>query len=168
MNHPHWTQQQYTHFRQNGHISCTPPFDPTPLLESLSPNTRDLWRKNPTLESALRRHIAPLALQLQRRSSLRLLTDLYLPEKPPEKRLQDLFGFQGMLLFVSLTQEELSFFDPSYLVEKLPLPSYLAAFGPENSRLVANTKDPHLRHLKTLGYAYGDKLQNATHPLFFL
>jgi hypothetical protein len=166
------SSQQLVYFRRQGHVR----FENYPLDFEIvrtfalkNDLTRDLWRKSPVFKKIILQELGPMALELARKSSLRLACDHYMAEKAAAPRLQDLFCFQGLACVFVFSPGEtgtiLDVFEPSSLTSLLPKESYLVAFALENGVLIENPKDPFNAATRNLGYVYGDRLANPHHPL---
>ena len=167
----------------------------TALASTLShhnPPSRDLWRSAPSLQTfLLSRKLTTLLFSLTAKPSLRLACDHYFPAdfclaKPTP--LKDLFSIQGlvcallfslgpihrpektaplgMLPFPHIPGNAL-FVQPQLLLNWPPAgaPLYIAAYAISDSVYIHNPNDPAGTSLKQLGYGYGDRLRNETHPI---
>jgi hypothetical protein len=161
------TAQQLVHFRKEGHIRFENfPANFPPLQALGAEDKRDLWRRDPSLKKWILRTLAPIALELTGKKSLRLACDQWIDAKLTGK-MKELFCFQGLAIICSLTQEFLDLYEPSSLASLLPIDSYLVAFGLENTQFVDNWRDPYVPQLKKMGYAFGDKLEAKFHPSIY-
>lgn len=165
------TAQQLVYYRQNGHIR----FDHFPsnfssiqTWISKNPERRDIWRKHPAIKKWIIQTIAPIALELTGKTSLKLACDQWISEPSSEGRMKDKFCFQGLaIIFLLSAPDLLDIYEPSSLASFLTQDSYLVAFGLDNTRFIENKKDPGEIALKKMGYAYGDVLSTEFHPAIF-
>lgn len=170
------TAQQLVHFRQQGKIR----FENFPLdfasIEKIAEKTlykRDFWRNHPSIKKSILHTLSPIALELTKKSSLRLACDQWLESPPKSGRLQDMFCFQGMacvfVFYQDISHPEketlLDVYEPSCLADLIPPNAYLVVFAHENGVLIDNPKDPFSIPTRNLGYVYGDRLKNEFHPL---
>ena len=151
--------------------------------------TRDLWRSNQLIKQIVcSRRLVNLAFQLIQKKPIRLAFDQYLPEQKENFRDQtqskwscsQYFGTDfcfsvsslvGMLL-LSLNSEnkgEGYFILPSTPFEKLPLTPnqsyFLICYCDMHSQYLLENKDPETHFLKSIGYVFGDKLNDREHPI---
>lgn len=164
-------------------------------VEKLLVQGRDLWRDAPSLRTfLLSPAITALAHCLAPRSPLRLACDQWFPagyHLAQPTKLKDLFSIQGLFaaLFLQLesplplpaktsplgilpapqTLGSALLVQPQILLDWPPCPTglYLIAFANTSAVYVHNSRDPAGHRLKALGYGYGDRLTNATHPLLY-
>lgn len=154
---------------------------------------RDLWRTRPALEALLLRKIGPFAVALSGKTQLRLAFDQWLPGNFHFDKMapcKDLFSVQGLAVCCLLSFAEvplpraanlgilplpshkghLLFFKPTLLLDWPKLARtgaelYLSAYALPASVYVQNPKDPCTNSLKPLGYGFGDRLNNQSHPI---
>ncbi len=161
------TSQQLVQFKQNGHLRLHDfPLDFDKIKQDPG---RDFWRKSPALKKWISHTLGPIALELTRKSVLRLACDQWIDRPVSQGTIKDLFCFQGIaaLFCFSLQQGEviLDIFDSSSLSSLLPIPCYVVVFGNEKTVLIENKQDPFTLTTRNLGYVYGDCLVNPFHPL---
>ena len=151
---------------------------------------RDLWRDSPLLKTLLLRKFSSLAQSLVDKP-LRVGLDQWIPEQYAWKNaapFKDLFCIQGLALGAILSFKEIElpkpaalgllpfpkvpgsvlFLKPELLLnlqEPLGADRYFAAYAFQNAVYISNLKDPSVHGLKDLGYAFGDVLQNYSHPI---
>ena len=170
------SSQQLVYFRKQGHIRFENyPLDFQKIQKSLTKakSGRDLWRDSPDLKKMILHSLAPLALELTKKRSIRLCCDQWIDTAPTVSRIQDMFCFQSLACFFVFSKEEehpekgtlLDIYEPSSLASLLPINAYLVAFGQDNALLIENSKDPFTLLTRNLGYVYGDHLRNEFHPL---
>jgi hypothetical protein len=148
---------------------------------------RDLFRQGEDFKKViLPRKVIELAQEIVPTRPMRLCLDQLLDAGAPIQNgsLQSLFCVQGIKIGVLIAlqdQEALSFFpkkagDVQFLspdrrisfkqISEVETGSFLLiCFGEANCVYIRNMRDSHLHELKKLGYTYGDKLQDATHPI---
>lgn len=164
--------QHLSYFRREGHVR----FDNFPIdfqklqdLAQKQETTRDIWRKEPFLKKMILQDLGPIALELTKKTALRLACDHWLESPPNLERMKDMFCFQNLSCVFVLTPNGekcfLDVFEPSSLASKLMAPSYLVVFALENSVIVDNPKDPFTIKTRNLGYVYGDRLTNSLNPI---
>lgn len=163
--------------------------------EELYRSGRDVWRSDATLRKQIFSHsLAHLAADLFKKPTLHIAFDQLLRtgQKPGfsnllPSSLQSISSIQpiaGAVLihlsgpplpseFVPSSPENVMFLSsdlviPWELFFQLPHQSYLLiAYAPPKAIYVLEKKDPHTHALKKLGYAFGDRLQQAHHPIVF-
>lgn len=160
--------QQFAYFRMTGHVRLEDfplEFAEIKTVAEKAKSPHDLWRDAPFLKKLIVRSFGPIALELTKKSSLRIGCDLWVQEKLEAKKLEDLFCFQGVACIFFLSEDSgIDIFDP--LSEAaLPEEGYLVLFTLENGVLIDNPKDPFVSKIRNLGYGYGDRLKNEFHPL---
>jgi len=161
---------QITYYRQNGHIRFDdPPFKFEMVKDALiqTPAKMDLFKNHSGLQKTILRDLGPIALEIIGKSPLRLICDQWIETVPMEKRMQDLFCFQGIVALLALTPSTLDIYEPSCLASLLTPNSYIALLGEEKVRFIENDQDPHCAMLKQRGYIYGAMLRTENHPLIF-
>ncbi len=191
------TTQQEAYFTKHGYIELEGLSLDLDALRASFPDKyelgRDLWRKQPALESLLLRKIGPFALALSGKKELRLAFDQWLPANFHFDKMapcKDLFSVQGLAVCCLLSFTEvppppaphlgilplpphkghLLFFKPTLLLDWPKLARagaelYLSAYALPASVYVQNPKDPCTNLLKTLGYGFGDRLSSQHHPI---
>lgn len=159
--------------------------------------SRDLWRESPVIERlSLSKKIAEIAAQLNNKKKLRIAYDQTVqPGMALESGLvlKQMSCFQkiigGALIFIDVATpseeipEELSFiprktgnaifFVPDVPLDFTPLIAskdalcLLIVYCNDNAIYVRETRDNFTHECKKLGYGFGDKLSNRTHPIVF-
>jgi hypothetical protein len=169
----------------------------TASCQDLFTQGRDLFRESEEIKKFVtRKTFAEIGSQLFNEKILRLASDRYFrsgktsSEKvlSPSLSLQQLNCFQrisGGVLF-NLYKDDLSFDLPFPLkkgsgvflspILKLNFSSFfthpdssffLITYGPEKLIYTLSQTDPHTHDLKKWGYAFGDTMQNPTHPIVY-
>jgi hypothetical protein len=149
---------------------------------------RDLWRGSPLIKKIVfSSRLLGLAFELVQKKPLRLAFDQLLPEqsegKPvdfysdqPFQDISCINDLTGLFLIAIKSQqpsevEEGSgfFFLPSVSFPFLTLPPsnryLLIGYGGLFSQYLYRPQDPHAHYLKSLGYVFGDKLNEKFHPI---
>lgn len=152
----------------------------------------DLWRYNAKLKKFIcNKWWAEIASDLSRQRVIRMAADqLLLAEAIQDKEipLEKRFSFQGLacgLLLCLRSFEEITnatiishqpgsgvFIDPSMILTTGTTPSLnerqlLILFGGPSLIYLHNSKDLNTHFAKSLGYVFGDKLKDRTHPTLF-
>ena len=138
----------------------------------LKKKERDLWKKDPFVKKiVLRSQFAEIAAELSNQRKLRIgfderakeLTPLSLQEGSCLKTIS-----LGLIFCLSgEKQGHGTFFSPHIPLSTVAFydDSFLLAYCENRTFYLLETKDPHTHLLKKEGYAFGDILTNATHPL---
>ena len=151
-----------------------------------------LWRSPPALQTfLLSRKLTTLLFSLTAKPSLRLVCDQYFPSDFSLKKptpLKNLFSIQGLVCTLIFSLDTIHrpektpplgmlpfprapgnvlFIQPGLLLNWPPagVPLYVVAYAIHDSVYIQNPNDPAGTSLKQLGYGYGDRLKNETHPL---
>lgn len=151
---------------------------------------RDLWRLNEDVKKVVfSKRLIELAYDILQKKPLRIAFDQLLESSQYEKQvtdfstdlasLQDLScisNLEGFFLISLKTSVQLEleagdgyFILPSTSLSLLKLPDashfFLIAFGSKFSQYLYEERDPQLHFLKSLGYVFGDKLNDRLHPI---
>lgn len=185
--------QQLAFFTQNGYLELEIPHLPLiPLLHQGEKTPRDLWRKEPELQTFLLRKLGPLVLTLSGKKRLHLGCDQsFFPSLRPKQpqALKEILSIQGLCLAVAFAEHpvipsrrstlgilplpsdsnHLLFFRPELILDWPHVSSdlYIALYALPNAVYIHNPKDPFANFLKPLGYQWGDILKPEHHPLIF-
>lgn len=135
------------------------------LAHQVNASGRDLERENPPLTAALHLpKLGQIANQLTNVKPLRLaFTQLYPPFSV--KGLHAVSSISELVVGVLLDPETGAalFLSPKAEIDLTGF--LLIGIAKATARYVLQENDPHTHLLKKLGYAFGDKLLDATHPL---
>ncbi len=153
----------------------------------------DVWRESePLRKKILSRSFAEVGAELFKKTSLHIAFDQILrtgvkpsfPQKLPStlNEITSIYPLAGALLFRLLKTATSSEFIPALpengiylspdkiipweLFFQFPHQSYLLiAYANPESVYILQKQDPHTHALKKMGYVFGDRLKNETHPL---
>lgn len=171
------TSQQFDHFHETGRIELTGIYSEEErntlheLLEDAEktiPSGRDLDRENPPLKNALKTsRLGQVVSQLVKKKRIKIAFTQYHPPYG-EATLEEISCVSEVcgLALIDLEKEEVIFISEkasnSFPAKK---PVLLVAFADEKARYKLQENDPHTHALKKLGYGFGDRLTEETHPL---
>ncbi len=141
------------------------------LLDSAQNSSgRDLHRENPPLISALYlSKLGQVASQLYGKKTLRLAFTQYTPFPLSTLPIKEISSFSqtcgGCLL--DLETGTIFFYTADFPLDfpHIRKPSLFIAFSTNKARYTLQENDPHTHLLKKFGYAFGDLISDATHPL---
>ncbi len=179
--------QQAIFFTKSGFIEFEQSLEKIyPLLHTTG---RDIWRNTPVLQNFLLRTLAPIALTLTGKNSLRLGCDhCFLREELPKKKgtLKELVSIQGMAICAAIAENPIMpkrpsplgilpeptksnhvlFFKPDLILDWPSVSNnlYIVIYALPNAVYVHNSHDPFTNNLKAFGYHFGDVLKNEFHP----
>jgi hypothetical protein len=178
-------------FRQNSYVEFDEVIsvDEADALDAIAkghPEGRDLWRSEPLVAKvAKRRRLALIGAELMDTYPLRLaFTDLIEPvleDEPLSVTKRNSIQGLSCALIIRLSEDgEGSEVFPqkkgggifvhakapiSLACEKcLPSSYLLVAYCSKHPVYILNERDPHTHDLKALGYGFGDRLRDETHP----
>lgn len=156
-----------------------------------APLKRDLWRLNPAVKKAIaRREIAQIMSELLSVREMRLAFDELIDDVPKKtETLSTIDCVQGLVggLIVCIqkpSDDSFSTFFPKnlgaavFFSPDFPIPFedlakiepgcyLLIAFGAKDSVYIHHPEDPYIQHWRKIGYVFGDRLRNQTHPMIF-
>lgn len=176
------SQDQRDFFRKNGWISFSDLLDSKELdslkagievalkpapRKSLFQQGRDLWRKDERIKKIVQsRRLVDFAFELVQKKPIRLAFDQWIPANSKEinehSSINNLLG----IFIISLADGSGSFYLPS-----TPLPSFendpclMIAYCDKYSQYLYEEADPQVHFLKSLGYVFGDRLNDQLHPI---
>ncbi|NGX38329.1 MAG: hypothetical protein K1000chlam2_01502 [Chlamydiae bacterium] len=186
------TSQQLDYFRREGHIEFETLFsvEEAEKLRSLLDTARlsqgmgrDLERGNPPLRKAMElSRLGQTAYGLFAKKPLRLAFSQYVPQYRKIIALEDISSvtetYGCMLLnlspnplpdfpYLPMEMGDVGFYERKFPIDftALELPVLFLAFARDVARYQLQENDPDTHHLKKLGYGFGDRLNNDTHPL---
>lgn len=161
----------------------------------MQPLGRDLWRSNETLNHLLLKKLAPLVLQIAANPLRLACDQWLLKDAWTNHSLsfKDFFCIQGIALIAIFSPFDLSnaipntfglgvspfpksgnnvlFIKPNIVLDwhlSTPPPPalYIAAYAfAHHAVYIYNPKDPATHFLKKFNYAFGDSLQDTSHPM---
>ena len=186
------TSQQLDYFRREGHIEFETLFskEEAEKLRSLLDQSRlslgtgrDLERGNPPLRKAMQlSRVGQAASELFAKKPIRLAFSQYVPQYRKIIALEDIssvtetYGCALINLssdpfpdfpYLPMEMGDVGFYERKFPIDftALELPVLLLAFAKDKARYQIQENDPDTHHLKKLGYGFGDRLTDATHPL---
>lgn len=176
------SQEQRDFFRKNGWVSFADILDSKELdslnggigaalkpapRKSLFQQGRDLWRKEERIKKiAQSRRLIDLAFELIQKKPIRLAFDQWIPEN--SKDLNEHSSINNMLgmFIINLTDGSASFYLPSTPLPNFENSTYLmVAYCDKYSQYLFEERDPQVHFLKSLGYVFGDRLNDQLHPI---
>jgi len=172
------TSSQFSYFRQNDQVELEALFSEeevhnlkTLLDETIQKNVsgRDLQRENPSLSKAIPfSSLGQIASSLFGKKRLRVAFTQYLPpfKKMTLEKISSVSELLGGCL-IHLTSGNVTFISKYLEIDfsAFEEPIFLIAIASDKARYQFQENDPHTHLLKKLGYAFGDQLTDATHPL---
>lgn len=138
---------------------------------------RDLWRTSPAIKQIVfSKRLIDLVFSLTQKKPIRLGFDQYIPEKGDLKKVfgeellqnrSSINPLKGLFLI------DLNSGDGYFVLPSCPLfnesledhPYFLIGYGDQHSQYLYEERDPQLHFLKSLGYVFGDKLNDELHPI---
>lgn len=186
------TSTQIEYFRKEGHIEFQPflKTEESKILKNLldeakikTPSGRDLERENKPLGKALQlSRLGQIASQLFNKKRVVLGLTQYFPKFHKVCSLDDLSTVTETvgcallnlsneplpgLSYLPIEQGDIGFYSNRFPIDftSLELPVLFIVFTEENVRYKFQQNDPETHFLKKLGYAFGDRLMQNTHPL---
>ncbi|MGE3954220.1 MAG: hypothetical protein AB7F31_03355 [Parachlamydiales bacterium] len=149
------------YFKQHGSIAFEGLFTPFVLPEG---EGRDLWRGDEAIALLVKsKKLAEVATQLIAVRPLRLLYDQRITLLEGAT-LEEMSAFQGVVGGWHLDPNGVA----TFFSKTAPLnlgPGLLVVYGTAGAVYTRNGRDPYRSTLRTLGYDYGDRLNERTHPL---
>ncbi len=154
----------------------------------------DLWRESPHIQKILfHRRLAEIATELEFRAPFRIGFDQFIPSEPifsEPTSLEEFSYLQGVtcgfilcLKGMEADEDEMNpfpitpgnvvIFGPDFpidftlLNERRGCEYILMTYAQDKVVYRFNEKDSHTHFLKSLGYTFGDKLREATHPMVY-
>lgn len=173
------TSEQFDHFHQMGFIDFEAFFRKsdidllTQLLDAALekvPTGRDLQREDPTLTKALKSSkFRQIATQLFRKNRLRIGLTQYSTCFEGTASIKEISPLSETLggCLIHLKSGGVTFYDERFPIDfsSFEKPSLFILISSDKARYQYAEKDPHTHLLKKLGYAFGDRITNDTHPL---
>lgn len=175
------SQDQRELYRKEGSISFADLLDPKELAslnegikavlipskrKSPFEQGRDLWRKDENVKKIVQsKRLIDLAFELIQKKPLRLAFDQLIPENSEELNEYSCINNLLGMFFICLEDGSGSFYLPS-----TPLPSFedrffMIAYCDKYSQYLFEERDPQVHFLKSLGYVFGDRLNDRLHPI---
>lgn len=138
---------------------------------------RDVWRSHSTLKPLIfSKRLVNLVFELTLKKPIRYAFDLYVTEKEDlkeifgEEPLQNRMAINPLLgMYLINLQTALGYFIlptatfPYAILE--PGPYFLIGYGDKHSQYLYEIRDPNAHFLKSLGYVFGDRLNDNLHPI---
>lgn len=139
--------------------------------------SRDLWRNIPSVKQVIfSKRLVDLVYELTLKKPIRYAFDLFIPEK---EELKEIFGEEPLqnrmainplvgLFLIHMKTAEGYFILPTstFPYESLePGPYFLIGYGDKYSQYLYEMRDPNAHFLKSLGYVFGDRLNDSLHPI---
>ena len=151
-------------------------------LNTALPHQYDTWRGNPIIQKfVLRKQFAEIASNLTKISPLRIAFDRILISDKNffENPLQEMSCIRGLVCgcILNLALPNMGsalFFKPhspppldDLTLTTLPPPQLMIVYSKDKSLYTYQKNDPHTHTLKKLGYVFGDRLKDTTHPTLY-
>ncbi len=140
------------------------------LIQKKDPDKfgHDLFRQSLSLKKNLSlRSLGTIVADLCEEKPVRIGFDqLFFNSSLKPKTLKEISSIQGLLMgiLIDLDLGIVVCISPNTPFPEIPNKGYLLAFIGKDSVYIRNENDPFSNELKKLGYSFGDRLSDSTHP----